>query len=214
MCGRYGRKSDKQRIAEAFSVSAGLADLFLEPDDDIAPGSIQPVVLTNKDGERQLELMRWGFKLPDRLLFNARSEAIDTAKFWKESFLRRRCIVPADSFYEWQKNRTGKKPKYEFEVSHRKPFGMAGVWAPWKNPKTGQLENTFAITTVEANDEMRAVHDRQPAILNPAEYSEYLSESERPPIHLLRTLSDDEMEAKLTVPEASTETQASLFDSQ
>lgn len=214
MCGRYVRKSDKQRIAEAFSVSMGFEDLYLEPDDDIAPGSIQPVVLINEDGERQLELMRWGFKLPDRLLFNARSEAIDTAKFWKGSFLQRRCIVPADSFYEWQKNRKGKKPKYEFEVAHRQPFGMAGVWAPWKNPRTGQLENTFAITTVEANAEMRPVHDRQPAILEPREYSEYLCKSERPPRHLLRTLPDDAMQAKLMTQDAITETQASLFDSQ
>ncbi len=214
MCGRYRRKSDKQRIAEFFCVHAALEELYLEPEDDIAPGSVQPVVLINEDGKRQLELMRWGFKLPDRLLFNVRSEGIDTANFWKESFRQRRCIVPADSFYEWQKIATGKKPKYEFEVVQRQPFGMAGLWAPWKNPKTGQWENTFAIATVEANAIMYAVHDRQPSILEPQEYAEYLSESERPPIHLLRILPDEQMQSKLMDRDATTETQATLFDSQ
>ena len=73
MCGRYKRRSDKQRIAEAFHVSIGLDELNLHPEEDIAPGSVQPVIFEN-DGERQIEMMRWGFKLPDRLLFNARSE--------------------------------------------------------------------------------------------------------------------------------------------
>ena len=75
MCGRYQRRSDKQRIAEMFQVSVGLEELYLEPEDDIAPGSVQPVVLTNGDGERQIEMMRWGFKLPDRLLFNGIRQA-------------------------------------------------------------------------------------------------------------------------------------------
>jgi putative SOS response-associated peptidase YedK len=65
MCGRHRRKSDKQRIADAFEVTAGLDEFDLGPEDDIAHGSIQPVVSINQDGERQLELMRWGFKLPD-----------------------------------------------------------------------------------------------------------------------------------------------------
>src|ERR1700739_5126637 len=129
MCGRYRRRSDKQRIAEAFEVGTGLEELYLEPDDDIAPGSMQPVVLKNQSGEREIELMRLGFKTPDRLLFNARSEGITTANFWKDSFNKRRCIVPADSFYEWQKVRSGKKPKFEFMVPGREPFGMAGVWS-------------------------------------------------------------------------------------
>jgi putative SOS response-associated peptidase YedK len=97
MCGRYRRKSDKQRIADVFAVTAGLEELDLASEDDIAPGSIQPVVAINQDGERQIELMRWGFKLPDRLLFNARAEGIESSKFWKDSFKERRCIVPADA---------------------------------------------------------------------------------------------------------------------
>ena len=109
MCGRYRRKSDKQRIADAFGVTPDLDELDLGPDEDIAPGSVQPVVFLNDDGERQIELMRWGFKLPDRLLFNARSEGIDTAKFWKDAFLAGRIIVPADGIFEWKAMPKGAK---------------------------------------------------------------------------------------------------------
>jgi putative SOS response-associated peptidase YedK len=195
MCGRYRRRSDKQRIAEAFEVGMGLEELYLDPDDDAAPGSIQSVVLTNRDGEREIELMRWGFKTPKELLFNARSEGITSANFWKESFDKRRCIVPADSFFEWEKVKTGKKPKYEFTVPGREPFGMAGVWSSWKNPKTGRRESTFAILTGEANGVMQPVHNRQPTILKPRDYDEWLSDSERSPIHLLRLLPDEDLKS-------------------
>src|ERR1700753_2541152 len=100
MCGRYRRKSDKQRIADAFEVTAGLDALDLGRDEHYAPGYMQPVVSINQDGDRQLELMRWGFKLPDRLLFNARSEGIEHSKFWKDAFLTGRCILPGDAIYE------------------------------------------------------------------------------------------------------------------
>jgi putative SOS response-associated peptidase YedK len=73
---------------------------------------MQPVVSINEDGERQLELMPWGFKLPDRLLFNARSEGIDTSTLWKGAFLNGRIIVPADAIFEWKEMPKGqKKPK-------------------------------------------------------------------------------------------------------
>lgn len=212
MCGRYRLRSDKQRIAEAFQAHASLEELYLETEEDAAPGSMQPVVHVDHEGERQIELMRWGFKLPDRLLFNARSEGIEAANFWKESFNRRRCIVPADSFYEWEKAaRSSKKPKFEFTVSGRKPFGIAGLWSVWKNPKTGEWERTFAIMTGEANAVMQPVHNRQPLILEPRDYSEYLSDSERPPTHLLRILPEEEMQAGRVEDDCSPNQQASLF---
>lgn len=170
-----------------------LEDLYLEPEEDIAPGSVQPVVFTNDNGERQIGMMRWGFKLPDRLLFNARAETVTTANFWKDSFLKRRCLVPADSFYEWTKGVGRSKTKFEFTVPNREPFGMAGVWSNWKNPKTGEWESTFAILTSEANNVMRPIHDRQPIIANPRDYREWLMGNERPPVHLLRLLPDDEL---------------------
>jgi hypothetical protein len=102
MCGRYRRRSDKQWIAELFAASADLEELYFGPEDDVAPGSMQPVIRINSRGERKIVLMRWGFKREDgKLLFNARAESINDVNFWKKSFSLRRCIVPADSFYEW-----------------------------------------------------------------------------------------------------------------
>jgi putative SOS response-associated peptidase YedK len=215
MCGRYRRRSDKQRIAELFAASADLEELYFGSDDDIAPGSMQPVIRINDDGERKIEIMKWGFKREDgKLLFNARAESIADVNFWKKSFSLRRCIVPADSFLEWQKTQQGKKPKFEFTIRDRNPFGMAGLWSPWKNPKTNQWEDTFAIVTVEANETMAPVHNRQPAILAPRDYQEYLENAERPPIHLLRVFPDDEMRAEEIDQEPISNEQASLFDSQ
>jgi putative SOS response-associated peptidase YedK len=94
---------------------------------------------------------------------------------------------------EWKKTTTGPKPKYRLSVKGRHVFGMAGLWGAWKNPKTGQWEDTFAIITDDPNTKMSEIHDRQAVILDPREYAEWLSESERPPLHLLRTLQDDNL---------------------
>ena len=195
MCGRYRRRSDKQRIADTFGVTAGLDELDLGPEEDIAPGSMQPVISTNQDGERRIERMRWGFKQSDSLLFNARSEGIEASKFWKDSFLQRRCVVPADAVFEWRQAKRGKKAKYEITISGRMPFGMAGVWKLWKNPKTNQWERTFAVLTGEPNELMQPIHDRMTTFLEPRDYAEYLEPSDRPPLHLLRIFPADEMHA-------------------
>jgi putative SOS response-associated peptidase YedK len=212
MCGRYRRRSDKQRIVEAFDVGASLEDIYFEPEDDVAPGSMQPVVLFNESGERTIELMRWGFKLPDRLLFNARSEGIEQAPFWKEAFLERRCIVPADAIFEWQTGASGKKVKYEIAIPGRRPFGMAGAWKRWLNPKTHQWEPTFAVLTGEPNELMQPIHDRMTTILEPRDYAEYLAPAERPPIHLLRVTDAEEMTAVETHKERAPTAQFNLFE--
>jgi putative SOS response-associated peptidase YedK len=213
MCGRYRRRSDKQRIAEAFQVGMDLEDLYLEPEDDIAPGSVQPVVLTGESGEREIALMRWGFKLPDRHLFNARAEGIDQAKFWKDSFQQRRCIVPADAIFEWQEVQRGQqKPKYEVAIPGREPFGMAGVWKLWKNPKTDHWERTFAVITREANELMQPIHPRLTTILDPRDYEEYLTATERPPVHLLRVPPGEKMRAARVEESKTTDPQLGLFN--
>jgi putative SOS response-associated peptidase YedK len=158
--------------------------------------------------------MRWGFKLRDRLLFNARSEGIDAAQFWSERFKTGWCIVPADAFFEWVKAAEGLKPKYGFAVPGREPFGMAGVWSVWKNPKTDVWEDTFAVLTGDANRIMQPVHNRQPIILEPREYAEYLAPTDRAPIHLLRVLPDEELRSQRISGDTESKQQASLFDSQ
>ena len=131
-------------MAKVFKVIAGLDETFFDEGDDLRPQSMQPVIYTNDAGERQMELMRWAFKLAGRLLFNARSEGIEHSKFWRDAFLTGRCILPGDAIYEWQEAEKGKKkPKYEFTIPGQQPFGMAGVWKLWKNPKTNHWEKTL-----------------------------------------------------------------------
>jgi len=109
----------------------------------VRPGSIQPVIYM-RDGERLVGEMRWGFKLPDRPLFNARSDSVTTSPFWRER-LNNRCIVPAGSMLEWKKTAPEPRPKYRLSVKGRHVIGMAGLWGPWMNPKTGKWEDSFAI---------------------------------------------------------------------
>jgi putative SOS response-associated peptidase YedK len=215
MCGRFKRGSDKQRVAKVFKVTAGLDETVFDEGDDLRPQSMQPVIYTNDAGERQMELMRWAFKLPDRLLFNARSEGIEHSKFWKDAFLTGRCILPGDAIYEWQEAEKGKKkPKYEFTIPDQQPFGMAGVWKLWKNPKRNHWEKTFAVLTGEPNELMAPIHDRMTTFLEPRDYEEYLTPADRPPVHLLRILPASKMKARLVDATPISNQQVNLFDSQ
>lgn len=206
MCGRYGRRGDKQKIAEAFHVKGGIEETDFEEENDCAPGSIQPVVRTGDEG-RTLETMRWGFKMPKRLLFNTRSDTAATSKFWRKKLEENRCIVPASSFFEWQGEK-GHKTKYEVLVPGHKFFGMAGLWAPWKNPKTEKWEDTFSIFTSDPNGVMVPIHDRQPVILEPHEFEEWLAPTERPPVHLLRVFPDEKMKMMPVKGEAAAKVEA------
>lgn len=105
-------------------------------------------------------------------------------------------------------------PKYEIVIPGQEPFGMAGVWKLWKNLKTNQWERTFAIITGEPNELVQPIHDRMTTLLEPRDYAEYLETAERPPLHLLRILSANEMRASLVEKSDITNTQVSLFDSQ
>ena len=106
-----------------------------------------------------------------------------------------------------------KKPKYEFTLSGQEPFGMAGVWKLWKNPKIDQWERTFAILTGKPNELMASIHDRMTTFLQPRDYAEYLQPAERPPVHLLRVLDSDDIHATLIEKSSITNQQVSLFDS-
>jgi putative SOS response-associated peptidase YedK len=192
MCGRYGRRSDKQKIAEAFAVRKSLEQVSFAPGDDIPPGSFQPVVRVDDEGERDIEMMYWGFNFPRQFTVNARSDSILKTPLWKGPFEERRCIVPADYFIEWKRIRKTNNPKYEITVPGREPFGMAGIWSMWKN-KAGEYVPTMAVITSEPNEKMSEIHIRQPVILEPRDYQEWLAPADRPPLHLLRILPAEEM---------------------
>jgi putative SOS response-associated peptidase YedK len=197
MCGRFKlHRSDKAILAEKFNVRE--EDIF-DPDDDEldnAPGSWRTVVGT-KDAERILMKMRWGFQMQiqgkSKLVFNTKSEGVLDSRLWKPKFTSGRCIIPASGFYEWKKINGKTGPKFDITVPGQSLFGFAGVWGNWTNPKTSEVEKTFSIFTTLSNERFSEYHNRQPVILDPSEFDEWLSSSERPPVHLLRIMPEEKM---------------------
>ena len=215
MCGRFKRKSDKKKVVQTFEVTAGVEEADFAPGDDLRPQSMQPIIYLDDNGERHVEMMRWGFKLPDRLLFNARSEGIEHAKFWRDAFLTGRALVAGDAIYEWKTMPSGqKKPKYEITIPGQEPFGMAAVWKLRKNPKTELWERTFAIITGDPNESVAPIHPRMTTSVEPRDYDEYLAPDARPPVHLLRIFPADKMRVELVGANSITNEQVGLFDSQ
>lgn len=191
MCGRFKiYRSEKAAIAKAYGIREEDVPDYVD-ELDCRPGSFQGVVEVEA-GERKITEMKWGFKLPDRLLFNTKSETVLESNFWKPR-IENRCIVPASGFFEWQKINGKTGPKFEITVPNTTFFGFAGIWGNWKNPKSKEWEKTFSIFTTIPNSKMAPFHDRQPVILSPNEYEEWLTPSERAPVHLLRILPEERM---------------------
>ena len=206
MCGRYGRRSDKQTIAEAFRVSSDLTGLSMPRHDyNIAPTTFQPVIRESReDGSREMVLMRWGLipfftkELSDVRgvsTINARAETIQRSPTWREPFKKRRCVVPASFFYEWKKLDAKTKQPYAFTVSDASLFAFAGLWDAWKDGQ-GHWLQSFSIVTTEANELMSQVHTRMPVILHPSDYDRWLSRevTEQPPVYLMRPFESDDMQ--------------------
>ena len=207
MCGRYYRRSDKQRIAEAFFRGQMPEDFVMPPDFNIAPATFQPVIRQNRDtGGRELVMMRWGLvpyfakSLADFKGFstiNARAETVQGNAMWRGPFERRRCLVPADGFYEWMKLDAKTKKPYAFAMRDALPFAFAGLWDTWRNAATNDWLQSFSIITAEPNELTAEVHTRMPVILHAGDYDRWLerSETERPPLDLLRPYEADAMTA-------------------
>jgi putative SOS response-associated peptidase YedK len=208
MCGRYFRKSDKQRIAKAFHLGDA-EDLPLEsaPSYNIAPTTMQPVICNNRDtGEREMVAMRWGMvphftkSLADFKGFstiNAQAETLLSKAMWRVPFQRRRCLILADGFYEWKKLDEKTKQPYAFGMRSGKPFAFAGVWDAWKDPTTQDWLQSFSIITTEPNELTATVHNRMPVIFAPMSYERWLdrADTDRLPVDMLRPYQADRMTA-------------------
>jgi putative SOS response-associated peptidase YedK len=191
MCGSYYRKSDKQKIAEAFHATK-VDDFPLPPwDYNVAPTSMQPIIRQSRDtGERELSQMRWGLvrfftkdlsKIRGLSTINARAETFSGAATYREPFKKRRCLVPASGFYEWKKLDTKNKQPFAFDLTNGKMLAFAGLWDAWKDPANGQWLQSYTIITTEANELMAPVHDRMPVILHPGDFNRWLDrEPHRP----------------------------------
>jgi len=203
MCGRYVRRSDKQRIAEHFAVHGPSLPDF-GPSWNVAPQTFQPIVRLNRDtGERELVLMRWGLipfwaKDPNIGLrtINAKAETITTAPAFREAIKFRRCLVPADAFYEWQKLDAKTKQPFAIAMKDGQPYALAGLWEKWKDRKSGSELLTFTIITTDPNEVVQPMHDRTPVIIPERDYDHWLkADPERSPIDLLRPFDGDKMTA-------------------
>jgi putative SOS response-associated peptidase YedK len=206
MCGRYVRRSDKQRIAEAFKLGKLPPDFVLPPDYNVAPQTFQPVVALNKEtGERELALMRWGlvpFWARDAKVgystINARAETIQTAAVFKEAFKRHHCLVPADAFYEWHKLDEKGKNKQAFVIGRKDGdmIAFAGIFDRWKTP-AGEMLFSYSIITTDPNELMQSIHTRMPVILPKADWERWLAsvDLERPPLDLLKPHDAEQMTA-------------------
>jgi putative SOS response-associated peptidase YedK len=204
MCGRYARRSDKQKIAELFAVHGPVIPDF-GPSWNVAPQTSQPVIRLNRDtGERELVLMRWGlipFWAKDSGIglrtINAKAETITTTPAFREAIKYRRCLVPADAFYEWQKLDARNKQPFAIAMKDDQPYAFAGLWERWKDRKAGVELLTFTIITTDPNEVVQPMHDRMPVIIPARDYDRWLhhGDPERPPTDLLRPYDADQMTA-------------------
>jgi putative SOS response-associated peptidase YedK len=178
MCGRYRLSRRKQLVEEYFGGVSGAEEW--SPRYNIAPTQSVPVIRQNpKEPARELSLMRWGLipswakdPLAAAKMINARPETAATKPAFRDSLRLRRCLIPADGFYEW--HRTGKtKQPYCFEVDDGKLFAFAGIWDRWKDP-AGDAIKTCSILTTTPNALTAFVHDRMPVILDPDGYDLWL----------------------------------------
>lgn len=197
MCGRYNLTSAPEAIRALFRYRD---QPNFPPRYNIAPTQPVPVVRMT-DGDRRFALVRWGLipawvKDPKdiTLLINARGETLHEKPAFKNAFRRRRCIFPADGFYEW-KAEGGRKRAFHARPRGGGPIGFAGLWETWTGPNGEELE-TAAIVTTAANREMAAVHHRAPVIVPREQFELWLSgeaETERA-AELIKPAPDGSME--------------------
>jgi putative SOS response-associated peptidase YedK len=201
MCGRYTLLAEANQLAEEFQVSDVTP---LEPRYNIAPTQSVPVVRfhgvapplsmavirqADTGNARRLDILRWGLiprwakdtKIGYRTI-NARAETVATQPAFRDAFRKRRCIVPASGFFEWQKSMKGgkevKQPLYIRRPDGR-PIGLAGLWERWEGPD-GTVIESFTIITTDANDFVRPFHNRMPVILRPDDYDTWLNPESKP----------------------------------
>ena len=185
MCGRYTQTQTLRALARRFA--------FLLPDEpeppiapryNLAPSQEAPIV-SAPEGRRRLSLMRWGlipaWARDPSIAFktiNARAETLAEKPAFREAFAKRRCLVPADGFYEWRSAGRARLP-LRITLKDSAPFAMAGLWEG-RRDAAGRETRTFTIVTVPANETIRALHERMPAILRPGDEAAWLDASAAP----------------------------------
>jgi putative SOS response-associated peptidase YedK len=203
MCGRYASARKRVELLEEFRVERDRVTEPLRPDYNVAPTKPVYAVLTRgprrsedrgaanggEDVARELRVLRWGLvpswakdpSIGSRLI-NARAETVDSKPAFRHAFTRRRCLLPADGYYEWQQvERDGKKAKQPYFICRRDggPLGFAGLYELWRNPEFPDDHPdawlwTATIITTSAPDELGRIHDRMPMVIDPSLWGDWL----------------------------------------
>lgn len=177
MCGRYTLAAPEGALLETFDVPT--LTFEYRPRYNIAPGQDAPVVAEDRDG-RRIGLLEWGFlpawkDEPTGPFINARAESVGRKASFREAFRRRRCLVPADGFYEWRAE-GGRKVPYWIHPADGGLLSFAGIWESWERPGA-EPRHTFAVLTTDANREVSEIHERMPVVVRPGDRDAWLTRS-------------------------------------
>lgn len=202
MCGRFTITATLDELLERYGVYDDTSIPTYRPNYNVAPTQMLPVVI-NDGNNNCLELMKWGL-IPSwakdpKIAFktiNARAETVAEKPAFRTSIRRKRCIIPACSFYEWRKIGANKQPM-RITLKSEEIFSMAGVYDSWTDPE-GEQVNSFSILTSEPNELMMDIHDRMPVILKPENEALWLDRGTNEPEmirHLMVPFLSDQMKA-------------------
>lgn len=207
MCGRFSNLRSWRELHDLYRITDKAPALNVPARYNIAPTQDVLAVRFNPEtGERTLDPLRWGLVphwakdigIGNRLI-NARAEGVAVKPSFRQAFAKRRCLIPADAFYEWRAPADGKGPKqpYAIRMADGHPFAFAGLWENWKDP-AGEWVRTCTIITTTANELVARLHDRMPVILAPQAWPKWLGEDPAEPDDLQGMLAPfpaDAMEA-------------------
>jgi len=176
MCGRFALIVDASVLADVFDVDPPRE---LNPRFNIAPTQTVPIVRAGKETAREFAMVRWGLipswakdeKIGARMI-NARGETVAEKPSFRSAVKSRRCLIPADGFYEWVRIGENKQPHF-IHFADGRPFAFAGLWERWSKGEDGPLD-TCTIITTQPNDVIANLHDRMPVILAPDLFAEWL----------------------------------------
>ena len=198
MCGRYTLRTPVDSLVKRFEIEEYPSSIT--PSYNIAPTQ-EVAAVVEEDEKRKLEMFHWGL-IPSwakdpaigNKMINARAETVSEKPSYRSAFKKRRCLILADGFYEWQKTDNGKQPYY-IKMQDDSPFAFAGLWEVWQD---GEEIRSSTIITTDANDLMGEIHHRMPVILHPENYGAWLDpdfDEKEALIDLLKPYPSNEMEA-------------------
>jgi len=195
MCGRFVQNSPLQIIQQIFNTDKVLFEVI--PNYNVAPTQ-KILAIINQDNENKLEKLHWGLvpfwandiSMGSRMI-NARAETVSQKPGFRNAFRKRRCVIPADGFYEW-KGEKGHKQPYYITVPSGKPFAFAGLWETWVDKENDEesVYKSCTIITTTASEPLSSIHHRMPAILDPEFHEKWLNEKIQNPKNLEIILRD------------------------